>query len=65
MYDRPTTFGINESRLESFVRKQRQYDTIAPNRAALHEHTKRAEHQGYHVSGQAVTYKQRLPSPGD
>ncbi|VDI70370.1 Hypothetical predicted protein [Mytilus galloprovincialis] len=65
MYDRPTPFDINESRLELFVRKQRQYGTIAPTRAALLGHTKRAEHQGYHVSGQAVTYNQRLPSPGD
>ncbi|VDI64100.1 Hypothetical predicted protein [Mytilus galloprovincialis] len=60
-----TTFDINKSRLELFTRKQRQYDTISPARAALLEHTKRATYQGGHVWGQAVIHDQRLPSPGD
>ncbi|CAG2202514.1 unnamed protein product [Mytilus edulis] len=51
--------------LELFARKQRQYDTIPPTRAALLEHTKRATYQGGHVWGQAVIHDQHLPSPGD
>ncbi|VDI46183.1 Hypothetical predicted protein [Mytilus galloprovincialis] len=66
MYDRTTTtFDINESRLELFARKQRQYDTIPPTRAALLENTTRATYQGGHVWGHAVIHDQHLPSPGD
>ncbi|VDI67729.1 Hypothetical predicted protein [Mytilus galloprovincialis] len=57
MYDRTTTtFDINESSLELFARKQRQYDTIPSTRAALLEHIKRATYQGGHVWGQAVIH---------
>ncbi|VDI09708.1 Hypothetical predicted protein [Mytilus galloprovincialis] len=63
MYDRTTTtFDINESRLELFARKQRQYDTIRPTRAALLDHTKLPTYRGGHVWGQAVTHHQHLPS---
>ncbi|CAG2249487.1 unnamed protein product [Mytilus edulis] len=48
-----------------FARKQRQYDTIRPTRAALLDHTKLATYRGGHVWGQAVTHDQHLPSPGD
>ncbi|VDI34656.1 Hypothetical predicted protein [Mytilus galloprovincialis] len=66
VYDRTTTtFDINESRLELFARKQRQYDTIRPTRVALLDHTKLATYRGGHVWGQAVTHDQHLPSPGD
>ena len=64
MYDRSTaTFDVNESRLELFARKQRQYDAIPPTRAALLEHTKRAAYQGGYVWGQATIQEQVLPSP--
>ncbi|VDI68770.1 cell adhesion molecule 3 [Mytilus galloprovincialis] len=64
MYDRTTTtFDINESRLELFARKRRQFDTIRPTRAALLDHTKLATYRGGHVWGQAVTHDQNLPSP--
>ena len=43
MYDRSSTAeGVDDARLDMFVRKQRSYEAIPPSHAALLQHVQRA-----------------------
>lgn len=48
-----------------FSNSIRQYGTISPTRAALHENTKRAAYQDGYLWGVSVTHEHCLTCPGD
>lgn len=64
MFDRPATkLDTNESVMELSACKQKQYNTILPNKVALFLRIQGAEYLGRHIWGQAVvTHEQHLPS---
>lgn len=66
MYDPSSEITqVNEARLDMFARKQREYHSIPPTRAALLQHSQRAAYQAGHVWGQAIISNPQLPDPTD
>ena len=66
LYDRTSVKScVDDARMQLFVKKGRQFDTIPPTRAALLEHSKRAVLQAGYIWGQALTPNPTLPSPQD
>ena len=61
MYDRSSTAeGVDDARLDMFVRKQRPYEAIPPTRGALLQHTKRAAYQAGCIWSQSTVSKRQL-----
>jgi len=58
MYDRSSTAeGVDDARLDMFVRKQRPYEAIPPTRGAVLQHTKRAAYQAGSIWSQSTVHK--------
>ena len=66
LYDQSNSeSNVDSARHTLFTQKNRPYDKIPPNRAALFEHVLRAAYQAGYLWSQALVPHARLPHPNE